>query len=302
MQPMLASPATDKYPLKFPLYASPKIDGVRAYVKDGVLLSRSGKPIRNKYVQKTLGFKVLDGLDGELCVGNPWDKNLMQQTTSGVMSADGEPKFTYYVFDVWSWPDTPYKRRYAHLAYTDSLPSYVKDLHQSGMLHFLEHVVMIDQNALDTYEQDALAIGYEGVMVRDPEGPYKYGRSTAKEGYLLKLKRWEDGEAQIIEFQEFMHNANELEQDEYGYAKRSTHQENKVPMNKLGALICKDIVTGAQLKIGTGFDDEMRKTIWYGRETFRNQIVKYKHFAQAGVKDTSRFPVFVGFRDKRDMS
>ena len=49
------------------------------------------------------------------------------------------------------------------------------------------------------YEQGAVEDGYEGVMLRDPSAPYKYGRSTVRKGYLLKLKRFEDSEAEVID-------------------------------------------------------------------------------------------------------
>ena len=45
-KPLLASPA-DLSTLRFPVLASPKLDGVRAIVKDGVVLSRSLKKIPN---------------------------------------------------------------------------------------------------------------------------------------------------------------------------------------------------------------------------------------------------------------
>ena len=54
--------------ISFPVYASTKLDGVRALVIDGVVYSRSLKPIRNKHVQKLFGKKEYEGLDGELVV------------------------------------------------------------------------------------------------------------------------------------------------------------------------------------------------------------------------------------------
>lgn len=39
---------------------------------------------------------------------------------------------------------------------------------------------------------DCLSIRYEGVILRDPNTMYKHGRSTAKEGGLIKEKRLND--------------------------------------------------------------------------------------------------------------
>jgi len=298
MKPMLSSPAKD---IRFPVYASPKIDGIRAYVKDGKLLSRTGKLIPNKYVQRTLGIGVLDGLDGELCVGPPYAQNLMQLTTSGVMSFDGEPNFTYWVFDIWGNTKT-FEKRYEQLCFdvTGSYPR-IKELVDAGQLKFIIQTYIRDTKELIAYEQICITEGYEGIMIRDPEGKYKYGRSTAKGGELLKIKRWEDSEATILSFNEFMHNANELQEDNFGYAKRSSHQAGKIPMNTLGSLVCRDIHSNQLVDIGTGFTQELRKEIWNNRDSVKKQIVKYKHFANAGVKDAPRFPVFIGFRHPEDM-
>ena len=46
-KPMLASPMELEH-VRWPMYASVKLDGIRAVVRDGKLLSRSLKPIPNK--------------------------------------------------------------------------------------------------------------------------------------------------------------------------------------------------------------------------------------------------------------
>ena len=79
------------------------------------------------------------------------------------------------------------------------------------------------------YEKEFLEIGAEGVMLRSPTGPYKQGRSTLKEGYLLKVKQFTDAEARVIGFDEKMHNANEADVGELGQTKRSSHAENLIP-------------------------------------------------------------------------
>ncbi len=297
MKPMLASPAKG---ITYPVLASPKIDGVRGYVKDGVLLSRKGIPIPNEFVQKNLGRMSLEGLDGELAVGNAWDKNLMQQTMSGVMSHEGEPSYSFWVFDIWNVA-TMYQYRYQSLKTALTQDTLWKDWTHSIGVRLLEHVEINNDEELLAYEEKCLALGYEGVMVRSLTGPYKFGRSTAREGYLLKVKRWTDGEGRVTGYNEFMHNANELQQDAFGNAKRSSHQDNKVPMDKLGSLDCVDLVTGQECSVGTGFNDYQRKEYWSIRTELIGRIVKYKHFAQAGVKDAQRHPVFLGFRDERDM-
>ena len=70
--------------LRFPLYASPKLDGIRATVRDGVVYARSNKPIANIHVQEK--FKHFEWFDGELIVGDPADKMCFRNTPSVVGS------------------------------------------------------------------------------------------------------------------------------------------------------------------------------------------------------------------------
>ena len=79
------------------LLLSPKLDGIRAIVIDGVVLSRSLKPIPNLYIQSL--FKHLEFYDGELIVGSPTAPDVYRTSNSGCMSVNGMPDVTFYVFD-----------------------------------------------------------------------------------------------------------------------------------------------------------------------------------------------------------
>ena len=69
-KPLLASPVEWKHLDYSNLWVSPKLDGIRAIIRDGVVMSRSLKPIPNKHVQRILGNSPgIEGYDGELIVG-----------------------------------------------------------------------------------------------------------------------------------------------------------------------------------------------------------------------------------------
>ena len=256
------------------------------------------KPIPNGFVQDYLGQSKFHGLDGELTVGPANDKNVMQATTSGVMSRDGEPDFTFWVFDFWTDGQMPYgeRLRLMERAFKDGA------LGQYPRIRLLKQTLIQNELELKAFEAVTLEQGFEGVMIRDPKGVYKFGRSTAREGYLLKVKRFADGEAVVIGVEELMHNANEATLDELGFTKRSTHQAGKVPMGTLGALKVRDLESGIEFNIGTGYTAAQRAELWamFHAGTLLNKIAKYKHF-EVGVKEAPRFPVFQGFRDPRDI-
>lgn len=290
MKPMLLPRETpDLDTLKYPVYVSPKLDGVRCLIDNGVALSRTLKPIPNKQIQAwVLENKVaLQGMDGELIIGAPTSPSVYRDTTSFVMSHDKIGKFTFYQFDYWDEPEQPYSYRIESAERVDSNVVY------------LPYVPVVNKEDLLLKEQLYLSVGYEGIIIRNPEGKYKYGRCTLKEANAFKLKRFEDAEAVIIGFEEEMHNGNEAEVNELGRTKRSTTKSGLSGKETLGAFICRSDQS-VEFKIGSGFDHNDRRTFWAAREQLLGQIVKYKYF-NVGVKDKPRHPIFLGFRDKIDM-
>lgn len=289
--PLLATEADFKT-VKFPVFASAKLDGIRGIVESGVIYSRSGKPIKNLHVQKYFAaHPELNGLDGELIVGDPNAKDVFLQTTSGVMSIKGEPDFSYYVFDSVANPEMPYKQRHA---------TYVAG-YANDRVVVLEQKLLKNEAEVRAYEELVCSLGYEGLIIRSPDAPYKFGRSSSKEGILLKVKRFKDAEAVVLDTVELLSNQNEAKEDVFGHTERSSEKAGMVPMGVLGSLNVKDVKTGQVFNIGTGFDAAQRASYWKQRAKLKGKICRYKFF-EVGVKDLPRFPVFTGFRDKSDLS
>ncbi len=278
--------------LTYPRLVSPKIDGFRAVMLNGQLTSSSGKPIRNKAVMQKFNCDI--PLDGELVAGDPRAKDCFRTTSSIVTTHDASAKqVMYFVFDTVG-NDEFAERLVAADRAIQGIPDMV----------LVPHTLIETEAALLRMEDEALKHGYEGLMIRDPRGKYKFGRSTVSEGLLLKMKRFHHGEATIIGFVEQMHNANEAKIDNHGYTERSSHQANMIPMGTLGSLLVKDLETGVEFSLGTGFTAEDRKTIWENQSKFIGKIAKYKS-DPIGVKDKPRKPVYLSFvalRPKEDMS
>ena len=296
-RPMLAAKATDDelqalFKRGHSFLLSPKIDGIRALVVNGQLVSRTLKPIRNAHTQALFGRPELEGLDGELVVGNPWDKNLMQQTSSGVMSISGKPNVTFHVFDKWN----EYKGFGIRLRATNKA-SWNAQQPVEMVLHELVH----SYEQMLERETAYLSQGYEGVMLRHPGGPYKQNRSTLKEAYLVKVKRFHDAEAVVLDWEPLMRNYNEQERDERGYAKRSSVSANKEADDLIGALLVRCCASGQEFSIGSGFTEAQRIQLYGERHRLAGRVLKYKSFKMTGVKDKPRHPIFLGFRDVEDM-
>lgn len=297
-KPMLAGKCEDINTLKYPLYASAKLDGVRALIIGGQVMSRNLKPIPNAWVQRMFSG-LPEGTDGELIFGDPCHKDAYRNTVSAVMSEDGEPEqVKFHVFDNYLY-DGSFELRYLRIPYRSGC--WVTNAHR------VHHTKILSAEELAIYEEGILALGYEGVMVRSIDGPYKQGRSTEREGYLLKVKRFVDAEAVVLGTYEWQTNTNEATENALGHTERSSHKEGKVGAGVLGGLLVRGLngaYEGIEYSVGTGFsgaDDPEgeRGKLWRERELLIGSIVKVKYFP-TGSDTRPRFPVFLGWRDAVD--
>lgn len=284
MKPMLAADITDDLEkLRFPVYATPKLDGVRALITPEGVKSRSLKMIPHAITQGAFREPDLIGLDGELIVGSPTAPDVYRRTQSVVATKDSPEIAAFYVFDLFSRGESTYCYRHQRICELsiDAGNDYI---------HVVPSRLCLTMEELLAHEDVVLSAGYEGLILRSPEGLYKYGRSTIREQGMLKLKRFVDGEAEVLSVEEEMHNANEAKTNQLGRTERSSHKANLVGKGTMGALVVRDVQTGVQFKIGTGFTAADR-----AREWPMGTIVKYKHFAH-GAKDKPRHPKYVGLR------
>ncbi len=283
MKPLLAE-KVDLETLRYPVLASPKYDGFRCLIHPGFgPVSRNLKDIPNNYVRGKLAELRLDYLDGELLTYTNGKLDDFSTIQSKLSSRQGMPEFRFMVFDNFRYPEMKFWQRLEHVS--------------SALMHVRTSVWGVHQEfihtreELDEYEAKVLAEGWEGVMLRDPDGIYKYGRSTVKEGILLKLKRFTDDEGKVVGVYERLHNANEATTNSLGYTERSSHQENMVGTNTLGGLTVS--WNGVEFDLGTGFNETQRVQLW--GQALEGKVVNFK-YQGVGPNGKPRFPVFRGFR------
>lgn len=288
-KPMLAGKCEQMSNLRFPVLATPKLDGIRCLKIGGRALTRSFKPISNAFTREWIEANLPDGLDGELLVNG----TTFSETAGHIGRHEGEPDFRFHVFDyVNEGVDVPYACRMQELA---RLPEFER----------VQKVLPEEMRSLDqlaAYEERCIAEGYEGVMVRTPDSPYKCGRSTEREGWLLKIKRFEDAEAIVLDTYEGLTNNNPAEKDAFGRTKRSSSMENKVGRGELGGFIVRHVGTNVEFRLGYnhvlgGID---RVLLWQQRHTLPGKLIKFMH-QPSGAKEAPRFPKFIGFREPWDL-
>lgn len=280
--------------LSYPLLASYKLDGIRGVPIAGTVCSRTLKALRSRQVQKKYGKH--SWLDGEMIIGEPTDPNQINLCQSHIMSFDKpHPDLRFYVFDCANTllKDMPFRER---LHITKQLVEDTKD----PSIYFLEHKQINSYEELICFEEEALNLGYEGLMLRNPEGRYKHNRATMLDNIIFKLKRYIDDEGLLIGLEEMYTNTNEMTRDERGYAKRSSAKEGLVPAGTTGKFIVKwkDLT----LKVSPGkFKHDELQYIWNNQKEFIEKVyVKFRFFGY-GMLNMPRFPRAITFRSPEDI-
>jgi DNA ligase-1 len=121
----------------------------------------------------------------------------------------------------------------------------------------------------------AVAGGYEGIMIKDPEAPYECKRSVA----WLKLKPFIEVSLTVVGVEE-------------GTGKN---------VGKLGAFIVEGVDDGKAIRtnVGSGLTDNMRECFWEAADELIGNIVEVRADAVTQNQDGTyslRFPRFKGFR------
>lgn len=322
-RPMLAGTIKnieDLQQLYYPIFASPKLDGIRCLIHPELgAVSRTMKRIPNQFLWKTFSDNpalsheensALHYLDGELICGERTAPNVYQHTVSEVMTQHNTERVTEATLVVF---DT-FNSEHSNLNYDERIDQVLTSVWESNFnvktreylsqqgyqnyeipnIEVLESIICQTPEDILRTEESYLQQGYEGIMLRTLDSKYKFGRSTLREQYLLKLKRFADAEATIIGYEPLQRNHNTAEKDAFGLMKRSTHIENKIDAPLLGNLIVRT-EAGIEFSIGTGFTENQRSDLWNCRENLIGQVIKYK-YQEVGVKDKPRFPVFLSFR------
>lgn len=279
-----------------PLWASDKEDGIRAHVcpKRGPLTGQM-KPIPNEWVRRMLDLKRAEHLDGELiaidCEGGDCEFN---DTQSAIMTRAGKPAFEFRVFDCYENIYDPY-----HVRNKRAIEK-VKALRQAGFHHmrWLAQTPIRCIRDLENREEDALTRGKEGIMLRDPNGWYKEGRSTLREGYLLKVKRFTDDEAIVVNVYEEMENCNPAKRNERGLTQRSKHKAGLKGKGCVGKLVCH--WRNHEIYIGSGLTDLQKQMWWDKPHLIVGKTITFK-YQQFGMKKGGlpRAPIFKSIRDPR---
>jgi DNA ligase-1 len=272
-----------------------KLDGVRvlAVVSGGActLYSRNGKEFENfpqiaeaildqrKAFQHGRGTGGHFVLDGEI-VGESFQKLMKQAHRKSDAQTDG---MVYHIFDILPldsfkeghWNAQQYKR----IEWLESARSILSE--ETACLRIMNGLdVDLDtsegHDIMRRYAEDAVAEGFEGIMIKSMDAPYECKRSD----FWMKWKPTITVDLKIVGF-------------EQGTGRNE---------NRLGAIICEGEDHGRHIRVnvGSGLSDSDRDEYWNARDDLLGHLVEIQADAVTQNQDGSyslRFPRFLRFRD-----
>ena len=269
----------------------PKLDGVRCITvvnvesRTVVQYTRNGKVLENfSHISDSLLEHIDDlgrsyVLDGEVVSKSFQDLMKQVHRKDDVKASDAR----LMLFDI--IPLSEFVAGQSTLGQrrrTNLLKSFKPIFDKCGSIDVIEQTEV----DLDSYvgelqfkqiNKDAIEAGFEGIMIKDPNGKYECKRSVS----WLKMKPFIEVSLTVIGFEE-------------GTGKNE---------GRLGALICEGVDDGKSIlvNVGSGFSDDMRSEYWADKETMVGQIVEVRADAATRSQDSEdvyslRFPRFLRFR------
>lgn len=314
MKPQLAEDA-DLETLRYPVWAQPKIDGVRGLNLTGVFTGRSMDCFEGYGITEFFSKPDFLGLDGELILGNiPNAKGRLCSLTTGAVGrfkgVTEMADFTWRVFDY----ITPHTVGWEYAKRYEALERHLRSLNHPRLFIVPYEEVTTPERMKQVIHQHLMA-HYEGTITRNPNAKYKEGRSTKEEQQLLRIKLWVDFEMLVTGITEGAKNTNAAKINTLGKTERSSAKAGKVPNGQVGSLqgtLLADVkhpITGEVI-----FKKGLPVTMAPGEMTTAEAVAYFQHpetiighIAKGkcmvhGSKDVPRFPIFQTLRLPQDMS
>ena len=266
-----------------------KLDGVRVitivYPSGRVdLFSRNGKQLDNfphiaeQFAKTVAGITEPTVFDGEIMSGSFQDLMKQVHRKSDVKANDAILNLFDFIplanFKKGEWKRTQTERSEELVTWKELWADVTPGIEVVG-----QELVDLDtakgQARFKMINTQAVAGGYEGIMIKDPKAGYQCKRSVA----WLKLKP-------------FIEVSLEVKQLEEGTGKN---------VGRLGALVCSGQDDGRDItvNVGSGFSDDLRNSIWGDGNSVIGQIVEVRADAITQNQDGTyslRFPRFKSFR------
>lgn len=216
-------------------------------------------------------------LDGEITLlvrGNLSSKDAYKETMKIVRTKDKEKHgIKMLVFDCMTADE--FKNQNCTNDYTVRRAD-AELLFNQGDFQYFELLPILyrgsDTSEITRILEEEVSNGEEGIMINICDAPYEFKRTNG----LLKVKKMQTMDLEIIGFEE---------------------GEGRLA-GKLGAVLVR-YKNGNVVKVGSGFSDDLRVTIWASQSDYLGNICEVQYFEETTNADggeSLRFPIFKDFR------
>jgi DNA ligase-1 len=294
--------------LTYPMFASPKYDGNRLVIRYGELLSRKMKPQPNRYLPKFLKA-ICDYSSANRIVfdGEFFSQDVHFTDIQSMRAHDWKPPehFAYHVFDMLD--EIEWEGEHQRMLST-RVRRYRKVIQTHKFLHVVAvpQIVVNDWQEAEQLYEAKLADGFEGLILRDPGGGYKHGRSTPRDGLMYKFKQMATIDVKIVGFQQ-----KERMTDDYKNSDRGREEDGSITRtsSKSTRELVPDCIGATQVRLddGTtcnvclkrGVSYEALGITWKNRKKFIGRYVEIE-YQECGTKDRPRLGRIIRLRPDLD--
>jgi len=297
MKPMLApNKQLDIKALPFPLLASVKMDGVRCLIAKGELLSRSLKHIPNAQLKLLIKEVCAYTKDNNLILDGEWySHDIPFGDIVGVTQTHNKlipNSINYHCFDIVKTEDLkkPFAQR---------VNDYQTLLLDNRFIKVTQTFVYSTAHVKDLMDK-ALLNGYEGLILKSPDGYYKTGRCTLNEGLMFKMKPYITFDAIIIAVEQatIVDPKAIKKKNELGGSVTSKKKGDRILVEQASAFTV--FFNGFKLSVSLASTHKMSKEIWQNKDKYIGRVIEYRGMV-IGMKDLPRHPQFLRFRDDKSI-
>lgn len=285
-------------------YLSVKLEGVRGQCYTDGLLTRQLKPFPTRQLYELMqGVETFCqrygiSLEGEFYVhGWPFDRI---QSATRAEDNDDALLLEFHVFDCYveEDKDAPFSKRYAYYCWA------VKTLNDAGycFVKAVKQTLVTDTEMVIATYENALAQGFEGFVAKC-DLPYKFGRSTKKQGYFLRGKPDDPFDGVVLDIVERQTNLLDSEVNELGYQFKRQDKDAKegAGIAQVAIVYCPEIDKICRVSLTRGLMDYQdtdkgpsREKLWQQKDVYIGAVMKFTGIPVKGQKPRS--PRYDSFR------
>jgi DNA ligase-1 len=264
--------------VNYPVIVQPKLDGYRCIYRDGQLFSRSGLIFPN--INLMTYFAALENVGNYVLDGELYIHGIAFQNITKTLNADRAPipiGLKYVIYDCMS--EKEWESQKCKTSYQDRL-SKLRELLNDRVADYKKIIDIKSDKCKSAAEvmplyKQYLKDGYEGVMLKDVSGLYRWKRTSLRSGEMLKLKPFKTVDLKIKEIYDG-------EGDFSGMA---------------GGVVVD--YNGVSVRVGSGYTVVMRQEMAKQPSDFIGKTIEIQYFEETEDKSL-RFPTFKRFREDKD--